>query len=188
MILWRKLLGLTDMLPSITLVYCFPLYLLLFSNTSLYFITIFPSNAWWWSQFTSNITLTCFSPESDDLVIILLLVMAHESENWIINWILCCSVTSNSILDRAIDSEESHHNDFLRLVRPITFVLRQNPLLLVKRKVQITFNATVSCIAGPYWRISWTICKNKDIFFYRGCQMGCRVLCEGGWWCSCQSR
>ncbi|KAJ8632841.1 hypothetical protein MRB53_026177 [Persea americana] len=26
-----------------------------------------------------------------------------------------CSVTSNSILDRAIDSEESHLNDFLRL-------------------------------------------------------------------------
>jgi len=30
-----------------------------------------------------------------------------------------CSATSNSILDRAIDSEAAQHNDFIRLVKPI---------------------------------------------------------------------
>lgn len=121
--------------------------------------------------------------------IFFLIQMAHETENWIINCFLYCSVTSKSILDLAIDLEESHHNDFLRLVRPIIFLCAQaKSITVIKLKVQITFNATFFCLAGAYWRISWTICKNKDIFFYRCCQMGCRVLCEGGWWCSCQSR
>lgn len=35
--------------------------------------------------------------------------------------IFFCSATSHSILDKAIDSEEAQHNDFLRLVRLLPF-------------------------------------------------------------------
>lgn len=40
-----------------------------------------------------------------------------------------CSATSNSILDKAIDSEEAQHNDILRLVRCILFNILNNYVL-----------------------------------------------------------
>jgi hypothetical protein len=43
----------------------------------------------------------------------------------------CFSATSNSILDRAIDSEEAQHKDFLRLVRKIIILMT----LLCKKNV-----------------------------------------------------
>lgn len=42
------------------------------------------------------------------------------------------SATSNSILDRAIDSEQAQHNDFLRLVRNLISPKNYAVELLVK--------------------------------------------------------
>lgn len=57
---------------------------------------------------------------------------------------LLSSATSNSILDRAIDSEESQHKDFLRLVRQITLVFMRIFL----------------------YEIFWIIWQDSDIWFY----------------------
>ena len=41
---------------------------------------------------------------------------------------------------------------------------------------------------GPCWRVPQAICKNQDILLHCCGLMGCWLLCQGGWWCSCQSR
>lgn len=97
---------------------------------------------------------------------------------------LLSSATSNSILDRAIDSEESQHKDFLRLVRQITIVFMR----IFLDNLAGFWYLVLHYLKGTCWRVSWAVCKNKDFLFYCSCKMGCWFLCQSGWWCPCQFR
>ena len=98
------------------------------------------------------------------------------------------SATSSSILDRAIDSEESQHKDFLRLVRK--HVLNCSVLMrkIYDALLELQFEPCYTICAGAYWRVPWVNCKDENLLFHGSCSMGCRVLCQGWWWCSCEFR
>lgn len=97
------------------------------------------------------------------------------------------SATSNSILDKAIDSEEARHNDFLRLVMD-HFRISNILTSVVFSDYLLGLNLHGIFLAGSCWRLPWTFCENKNILFDCCRNLGCWILCQSGWRCSCQSR
>lgn len=100
------------------------------------------------------------------------------------------SATSNSILDKAIDSEDAQHKDFLRLVSKQISCTYEN-----KKKIFCTYmrntcnrNSVSVYLVGTCWRVSWVVCKNKNFLHNSSGKMGCWFLCQGGWWRPCQFR
>ena len=121
---------------------------------------------------------------------------------------MCCSATSNNVLDKAIDAEDEIHHDFLRLVRLFSTTIEthhflspicwtetiQNmcilPLIWVLSSVRnfVLMQLYMYNNVGPCWRVSQAICKDQDILLHCCGLMGCRLLCQGGWRCSPKPR
>lgn len=93
----------------------------------------------------------------------------QHSLNFFDSVLVVASASRGGVLDHAINAEEAHHKDFLRLVSDVSTQI----LLLQKNCNDSDVSKPFHVFAEPYRRIPRTVLKNPDLLFNSCGKVGC---------------